>query len=159
MLAMNGKRKQLTTQESNDYRFVTRIRWIVEVAHGWVAQKCKLLHHQFRNQLLPEAAAYYRIACLLYNLKGKRLNILDDEAEAIIHLMKTLKMKPNLLAEKVKINNYDQKSAPFRKITSNDLLDFPELTMKDLTIFFTGTYQVSQAISYFGVMLDDEGNL
>ena len=43
--AMKGKRKQLTTRESNDSRFVTRIRWVVEATRGWIAQKCKLLHH------------------------------------------------------------------------------------------------------------------
>ena len=86
--AIKGKRKQLTTQESNDPRFVTRIRRIVEAAHGWIAQKCELLQHQFRNQLLSEAGTYCRIASLLYYLKGKRWNILDDEAEAIIYRMK-----------------------------------------------------------------------
>ena len=108
MPAMKGKRKQLTTQESNDSRFVTRIRLVIESRHGWIAQKLKLFHNQFRNQLLLEAGTYCQIASLLCNLKAKRLNVLDEEAEAIIHRMKTLRNKPNRLAEKIKINNYDQ---------------------------------------------------
>ena len=34
MPAMKDKRNQLTTQESNDSRFATKIRWPVETVHG-----------------------------------------------------------------------------------------------------------------------------
>lgn len=159
MPALKGKRDQLTTQESNDTRFVTKIRWVVEAVHGWIAQKCKLLHHQFRNQLLPEAATYCKTACFLYNLKGQRFNCNKENLEIIVNRMKALKAVPNSLAEKVQAANYNRKSVPFAEITSEDLLDFPELTLEDLEIFFTGSYQVSQAISYLGEMLDEQGKL
>lgn len=39
MPALKGKRKQLTTNESNESRYVTKIRWAVEAVHGILKQK------------------------------------------------------------------------------------------------------------------------
>ena len=71
MPAMKGQRLQLTTKESNDSRFVTKIRWVVEAVHGVIGQKYKLLHNQFMNNTLDNARTYCRIACFLHNRFGK----------------------------------------------------------------------------------------
>lgn len=34
LLALKGKRKQLSTEESNESRFVTKLRWVVEAVRG-----------------------------------------------------------------------------------------------------------------------------
>ena len=47
----------------------------------------------------------------------------------------------------------------FQSFSSNDLLDFPELTEKDLKIVFTGSYQLSQAVSYLTEMMNDNGSI
>ena len=44
-------------------------------------------------------------------------------------------------------------------MTSQDLLDFPEMTEKEMKILFTGTYQLSQAISYLAEILDEDKKL
>ena len=45
----------------------------------------------------------------------------------------------------------------FQNFSSNDLSDFPELTEKDLKILFTGSYKLSQAVSYLAEMMNDNG--
>lgn len=74
MPALKGHPNQLTTEESNKSRLVTKSRWIVEAVHGIIGQKCKLLHHQLNNLLLPNAELFCQIACFLQNTFGKRLN-------------------------------------------------------------------------------------
>ena len=44
-----------------------------------------------------------------------------------------------------------------QSFSSNDLLDFPELTKKDVKLLFTGSYQLSQAVSYLAEMMYDNG--
>ena len=56
----------------------------------------------------------------------------------------------NTLAEEVEENNINLKRVCFRKITDNDLLDFPKMSLDDKKIFCTGTNQLKQAMSYLG---------
>lgn len=39
MPALKGKRSQLSTEESNESRFVTKLRWVVEAIHGFIKKK------------------------------------------------------------------------------------------------------------------------
>lgn len=158
MPALKGKHGQLTTKEANDSRFVTKIRWVVEAVHGQIAQKCKLLHNQFYNRALSDDRTYCQIACLLFNLFGKRLNSDNNKLHIIIDRKKLIKNNDNILAQKVACANYNRKTVPFNKQSSNELIDFPEMTLEELEIFFTGSYQLSQAMSYLAEMLDKEDN-
>ena len=47
----------------------------------------------------------------------------------------------------------------FRPLTSDNLTDFPKLTIQELKIFFTGSYQLSQAMSYLAEMQNEDGTL
>ena len=38
-------------------------------------------------------------------------------------------------------------------------MDFPEVTEQDLKILFTGSYQLSQAVSYLAEMVDKDGKI
>jgi len=52
MPSLKGKRRQLTWQESNQSRFVTKVRWVVEAAHGIIGRKFQLIHNQLDNKML-----------------------------------------------------------------------------------------------------------
>ena len=73
MPALKGKRKQLITEESNNSRFVTKLRWAVESVHGVLKQKYHLLDQKIDNKLIPKIGSYSRIASFLNNTYGKRL--------------------------------------------------------------------------------------
>lgn len=158
MPALKGKSKQLSTEDSNQSRFVTKIRWVVEAVHGVIGQKYKLLHNQFHNSLLPEVNSYCQIACLLVNLFGKRLNSDKGLLEEIINRMSSTNDNINSLAEEVESNNWNRKTVPFQTMSSKEILDFPKMTLDDLKIFFTGTYQLSQAVSYLAELLEEDGS-
>lgn len=56
----------------------------------------------------------------------------------------------NTLADVVHQNGWQRKKLPFQTISSEALEDFPEMTEKDLRVFFTGSYQLKQCIVFSG---------
>ena len=102
MPALKGKRNQLTVEESNASRLVTKVRWVVEAVQGIIGQKWKLLHHQLHNSMLHNAQLYCQIACFLYNLFGKRLNSDKSDAAKIIARIEATKNLKNTLLMKLK---------------------------------------------------------
>ncbi|KMQ85970.1 hypothetical protein RF55_11319 [Lasius niger] len=109
--------------------------------------------------MLPKVGVFYRIASFLLNQFGKRLNSDDQISSEVVERMIAQKDIENTLAIMVEENGWFRKRLPFQNISSSDLLNFPELTETDLKILFTGTYQYSQAISYLGEILNEDGSL
>lgn len=72
MPALKGKRNQLTTKESNESRFITKLRWVVEAVHGILKQKFKLIDRKIDNKLLPKIGLYCRIVSFFHNEFGQR---------------------------------------------------------------------------------------
>ena len=135
MPALKGKRSQLTTKEANDSRCVTKLRWVVEAVHGLIKQKFKLLDRKLDNKMLPQTGRLMRIASYLHNVYGAKLN------------------------SEVKENRLRRRKLAFKNISSEDLLDFPELTENDLVLLFSGTYQMKQSMSYLAEMIDANNQL
>ncbi|XP_025994034.2 uncharacterized protein LOC113004570 [Solenopsis invicta] len=154
MPALKGQRSQLTTEESNESRRITKLRWPVEAVHGVIGQKYRLLHHKLDNKLLPKAGSYCRIACFLNNTFGKRFNSDVDLSDEIVAQIKSRASVENTLALEVETQRWSSRKLPFQPLISTHLLDFPEMTEKDLKIFFTGSYQLSQSISYLAEIMN-----
>ncbi|EZA54576.1 hypothetical protein X777_05697 [Ooceraea biroi] len=158
MPALKGKRKQLTTKESNESRYVTKIRWAVEAVHGILKQKYQLLDHKLDNKMLPKIGTYFRIASFINNQFGKRLQSDAEFSSEIIEKMRVSKDIENTLAAEAEEKGWLRKKLIFQSISS-DMSNFPEMTIKDLTILFTETYQLSQAVSYLAEMIDKDGQI
>ena len=65
----------------------------------------------------------------------------------------------NTLAVEAETKRWSRRKSLFASLSSNDVLDFPELTEQDLKIFFTGTYQLKQAISYLAELMDENDQI
>lgn len=157
MPALKGKRPSLSTAEANESRYVTKLRWVLEAIHGILEKKYKLLHQQLDNKLLPTAGAYCKIACFLNNRYGKRLYSDEDEElkNLIIQRMLNSSKEENTLAKEAETARWSRRSTTTTKITSQEILDFPKMTERDLKIFFSGTYQLGQAVCYLAELMDD----
>lgn len=159
MPSLKGTRSQLTTEESNQSRLVTKLRWVIEAVHGIIGKKYKLLHHQLDNKLLYAVSSYCKIACFLNNLFGERLNSDKDLSKDITEYIKSRQSFENSLARESDTAKWNRRKKPFQQLTSADIMDFPELSEKDLIIFFTGTYQLSQAVSYLAELMNQDNNI
>ena len=58
MPAMLNGRKPLPTEEANQSRRVTKVRWVVEAIHGIVGGRFKLLHHMLDNKLCQKSERF-----------------------------------------------------------------------------------------------------
>lgn len=160
MPALKGKRPHLTVEEANQSRFVTKLRWVVEAIHGILGKKFKLLHNQLDNKLLPKAGLFCKIACFLNNEFGKRLNSDEELHEEILErMLLNINTTENTLASEAESSSWSRRKTLFSKFSSEELLDFPEMTDRDLKIFFSGTYQFGQAISYLAEIMNDDNSL
>ena len=63
------------------------------------------------------------------------------------------------MAIEAKEKGWFSKKVVFQSISSNDISDFPEMTDKDLKILFTGSYQLSEAVSYLAEMMNEDGSI
>ena len=52
-----------------------------------------------------------------------------------------------------------RRKTPFKPVIADGILDFPEISERYLMTFFTGSYQLSLAVSYLAEMLDRDGKL
>lgn len=159
MPALKGKQKQLTTKEANYSRLVTKTRWVVESVHGMLKKKFRLLDHILDNKMLPNIGTYYRIASYLLNRFVPKPVSDKEIQDQVIERMLSMKDESNSLAVQIEEKGWLRKKLPFESISSNDVLDFCTMTETDLKLFFTGTYQYTQAISYLAEMLTDDGIL
>lgn len=103
--------------------------------------------------ILPKIQTYCRIASFLNNKFGKRLDSDKELFDEIVNQMEVRRCTENTLATKVEAESLGRRKVPFREVLSHDIIDFPEMTQKELKIFFAGSYQLNQAISYLAEMM------
>ena len=159
MPALKDKRNMLATEEVNQSRFVTKIRWSVESIHGIIKQKYRSLDHIVYNKLLTNIGLYFKIAAFLYNQFGKALKSDAHRSEEIVRIMKHQLHVENTLVNEAEEKGWFRKKLRFESSSSKDLIDFPELTEKDLKILFSDSYRLSQAVSYLAKMMNDNGSI
>lgn len=127
--------------------------WVVEVVHGILKQKFKLIDRKIDNKLLPKIGLYCLVS-FLHNEFGQRFASDKENVDEIIGRMKTRKHTKNTLAAEVIEQAWNCRKVPFQNISPTDLEDFPEMTDNDLKLFFTGIYQLKQAAGYLGEMIN-----
>ena len=66
---------------------------------------------------------------------------------------------PNTLAEEAEVNRWNIVRRSWIPATSDSVPDFPRMTEEELKIFFTGTYQLSQSISYLAELINDDNTI
>lgn len=142
---------QLTTIQANRSRFVTMCRWVVEIVNGRIKRDYRLFRHVFNNRSAPHLKEDLRIACALIN---KYHVVIDDHPDAALYasIAKARLLLPNHLSDFVNRENMNRRSVNFQRIDGNhpQLNSFPKLSIEQLKIFALGTYQIKQAVSYYG---------
>uniref|UniRef100_A0A1E1WJE0 SWIM-type domain-containing protein n=1 Tax=Pectinophora gossypiella TaxID=13191 RepID=A0A1E1WJE0_PECGO len=106
---------------------------------------------------MPHLKEEVRIACALINAFGKRVT----DHPLVNEIINDIYLKhdaPNYLCEFVIQNNLNQRRAAFQAINSSEgFQQFPILSYEDLLIMSLGPYQVTQARSYYGEHLKENG--
>lgn len=151
--------KQHTTEEANESRLVTKVRWIVESANGRIKQ-WKYLSNVLPNSQIPYIGDYTRIISSICNKYLPPLCSSEKENDELLAAkMLHLSKQKNELQAKVEESNLDKRSSvnwdPLEG--DNSVQDFPVMSEEDLRNLTLGIYQIKQAKSYTREHFDSEG--
>lgn len=145
--ACSPSNSQLTTEEANYTRLVTRVRYDIERMNGVMKNTWKSFAQVWETRLIPVLMTDFEVAAALINRSKKSL-VQNQNAESIA----------NRMLERVNLKNELSgyvASVEFKKILLKkdfnlltDLTQFPKLTMDDLYTFSCGPYQIEQARYY-----------
>lgn len=139
--------RQLTTEEANETRKVTKSRWIVEARNGHLRSIFKFLSQTILLQHAKKLNSYYRIAGAIINRYHPTIIMQDADIQLARRMIERANM-PNVIQARVELENLTRRNGQWEQLDGQDLLDFPELDLdylRDLTI---GTYQLKLSSSY-----------
>jgi hypothetical protein len=122
---LSKNENQLSTQDANNSRFVTKLRWVVEVINSFLKNSFKALK-QVPNISLPHTLEDYKIPGALIDRFFKRLFSDQNDEEAIVKNMLNKLNVDNELEEIVKNNKLHSKTK-FVRLNSSQINDFPKL--------------------------------
>ncbi|XP_056011994.1 uncharacterized protein LOC125671681 [Ostrea edulis] len=138
--------KQMSTENANTSRLVSKIRWVVESANARIKQ-WRYLGHILPSSQIPYIGDFVRIACAICNRYLKPLVCGDtEEDQALGAKMVNLSKQVNSLQHHVEENKLDRRTVCWREV--DDLTDFPCLDEEQLRLLTCGTYQLRLSPSY-----------
>jgi hypothetical protein len=157
---LNKNQKQFTTEEANESRLCTKIRYVVESAIGLVIGRYRVFDQRAENKSLTHYLEDIRIAGALVNKYCKRMYSDKGHALVMARTMFEIRKKENKLKDLVEQNNLHRKSL-FIDIHNNDLEFecFPKLSIETIqTEIAYGSYQLSHSLSYLAEHFNQNGS-
>ena len=140
--------KQFTTEQANESRLVTKVRWVIEAVNSQIKQKYRALDSVVQNKAIPHLMSDFKIAGALVNLFCERLNSDGQNAMNIANKMFANRNRSNETREIVESHGLHRKSQ-FEDIEEKEFADFPKLSLETLKseIAF-GSFQLKLGPSY-----------
>ncbi|CAG2221696.1 unnamed protein product [Mytilus edulis] len=147
--------KQHTTEEANSSRLITKVRWVVESANGRIKQ-WRFLDKVVSNHFVPYIGDFVRIVSAFINCFRAPL-INDFCNEEIGQTMLDKAELCNQVQKYVEDNNLIHKKAIYSEVNGTEnVLDFPKLTLQQIRDITMGVYQLKQAPRYTESHLSDD---
>lgn len=84
-----------------------------------------------------------KIVGFLRNKYDQRLNPANGKNDEVFEYKYTLSEEVIIIIQK-----WNRRKSAFQQLKSSQIPDFPRLSRKQFTMFFTGSYQLSQGVSY-----------
>lgn len=154
-----SNRKQLTTFEANQSRFVTKCRWPVEVVNGLLKTLFRAHNKVVSNVTLHHSLSDFRIAGALINRFHKRLISDPDNGIEIAREMLSKLNTINELENIVDTYRIDRNRKSYKKLNANMVSDFPKLDLETIKKKITlETYQLKQSLNYLAEHQRENGN-
>lgn len=152
---LSKNQKQLTTEQANKSRLVTKVRYMVEVVNGKL-KSFRLLDRVRPNTMVPSLGADFKIAASLIN-EFFRPPTPDSDEPFIAQLMKSQLTKENALRKLVDEKNLERVTTQFEKLNAEELSEFPRLEIEDLKYLTLGSYQLKQSLGYYSEHISKHG--
>ncbi|OWF49584.1 uncharacterized protein LOC110451517 isoform X2 [Mizuhopecten yessoensis] len=143
---MQKGQKQMTTQDANASRLVTKVRWVVESANGQI-KRWKYMDHVLPTNQVPYIGDHVRIICAICNKYFPSLSPGNTDDEALATKMLYLSKQINNLKSRVEDENMEKRRVIWTE-PDDCLINFPKLDETDLRNITCGSYQLKLASSY-----------
>ena len=89
--------KGFSSDEANDSRMVTKVRWVVEACFGSIKSRFKLFTNVWETKMANHLITDFKIACAIHNMDTERFESDKFNQKAIIDRIKAMRTKPNRL--------------------------------------------------------------
>lgn len=139
--------RQLSTEEANESRLVTKTRWIVEARNGHFKSKFKFFSETIIMPHVIHFRDFYRICGAIINKYCDVININEANVEMANMILDRSRLE-NGLKQIVLNNNLDRRYGRWSRLTEEHIPNFPRLDMNYLRDLTVGTYQLRLAASY-----------
>lgn len=143
----NHPRQQLTTDQANKSRLVTKTRFVVEARNGHIKKIFPVFDQRWKTLCIKTLGEDLRIAAALINKYFKEVVADQENEEQTANEMLASMNSPNILHSIVTGYAMIEHYKHFVEIDENDFI-FPQITRAELKTITQGTYQLKQAKSY-----------
>lgn len=149
---------QSSTEQANDSRLITKIRWAFEARNGHIKSIFNFLDKIIQIQYVSILGDFYKIAAAFINRYHPLLQVEGADA-ALAHQFLAKAQEPNIVQALVEVENlHTRNSERWVSLSANQLNDFPILDLDYLKYITTGTYQLGLAPSYIQYKLQRDGD-
>lgn len=148
--------RQLTTEDANQSRIVTILRWVVEARQGHFRSIFKIFDHTFEIQNGKHVGDYYRICGAILNRYHPPITRRDATVERA-RQMRARAQVPNVVQARVELENLTRRNAQWRRL-ENQVPNFPRLEIDFLRDLTFGVYQVNLSPGYIQDLLNIDNN-
>ncbi|CAF4370868.1 unnamed protein product [Rotaria sp. Silwood2] len=139
-----NRREQLSTEEANYTRLITKVRWIIESVNGQIKQ-WKYFSQTIQNSSLRFISNYLDITCALINaFRPRPVSDIHAGSELAYRMLEKFNEQTNI---QVRLSQIAKERSDWKKYDAQMCL-FPELSQDDVRSLCCGSYQVKQAMSY-----------
>ena len=149
---------QFSTEEANETRITTKIRWMVEAANGRL-KKWRIFDKVVPNTLVPVVSDYFSIVCALINRFFPVYMFDTGKYDLLAKKMLSLLNETNELKDYVaRIKHGTERRLKWEALdASGTIMDFHRLSFDDLMELILGVYQLKQTKTYAVEHIDPGG--
>lgn len=145
---------QLATEEANENRLITKVRWVVESRNGHIKSLFKFFDQTIESAHILHLQNFYLIAAALINRFHPPIQMADADVNVARRMLEQSRA-PNLIQQRVENEGLIRRRAQWIALQGNQVR-FPHLTVDYLRNLTFGTYQISLAPSYVQDKLQHE---
>lgn len=140
---------QLSTEDANETRLVTKIRWVVEARNGHIKSIFKFLDHVISITHVRNLGSFYRIAAAIINRYHPMLTMRgadENLAQSMLARVKDINVVQARVDQDPSLRGWSMHR--WARFTAEHVTDFPVLTLDFLKELTVGVYQINLAPSY-----------
>lgn len=150
---VDADKDQLTCEQADSSRFVTLVRWEVEVINGKISNKWRFFDSTVCLSYLDIIGGLFRIVCALHNKFFVPVVYEEEKHNLILYQIEERQRMESELQDFEKLRNMIpifelDARVEWLEANASVFADFPRLTDEDLFLLTLGSYQIKMARQY-----------